>query len=170
MPGYESVAHVQAVKSHGNIRTGSSLEKEVRSRRDKGRGKHTNKLSRRSFASGKLNRVGLPDTQRGRVASRRDAARTGSSFSFSHAIILPVCTRCSRLETPRGVWWAREKEKEEVRLVRHRRGWSGIPSSPRSLLYILLPAVNSTDLHKETNALLLFRRPHGSAIFAMRIR
>lgn len=41
------------------------------------------------------------------------------------------------------------KEKEEVRrLVRHRQ--RGSPST--SLLYILLLAVNSTDLHKETNA------------------
>lgn len=40
------------------------------------------------------------------------------------------------------------KEKEEVRLVRH----LGRSQPTYTLLYILLLAVNSTDLHKETNA------------------
>lgn len=43
------------------------------------------------------------------------------------------------------------KEKEEVRLVRHGGKGGGEVHLP-PLLYILLLAVNSTDLHKETNA------------------
>ena len=72
-------------------------------------------------------------------------------------IILPVCTRCSRVETRRaakGLVGRGRKEKEEVRLVRH-GGWraeQGGGGPPTALLYILLLAVNSTDLHKETNA------------------